>query len=86
MNDVYIPSRHICARSAQLLGPIGEATLQDLGLGSELRGPQHELVTVDPHLPTLLAFDHMLAKGVSGAPVVDAHGEMVANLSVSDLK
>ncbi len=44
------------------------------------------MITVDPNALTLLAFEGMLARGVSGAPVVNADGEIVANLSVSDLR
>lgn len=56
-------------------------TLQQLGLGSS-----RALVTVDPHMPTLLAYEMMLREGVSGAAVVSKAGELIANLSTSDLR
>lgn len=56
--------------------------LRDCGL---LQG-KPPVVSVDPHVPALLAFMQMLDAGVTGAAVVNAEGEMVANLSVSDLR
>lgn len=44
------------------------------------------VLSVDPHVPALLAYAQLAAQQVSGAPVVTASGEMIANLSISDLR
>ena len=64
------------------LGPSADATLEDLGLLKLAHPP----VTVDPHVPTLLALDTMLGAKISGAPVVTSGGELVASISLSDLR
>jgi hypothetical protein len=57
-------------------------TVAQLGLGAGGRA----LVTIDPNQPTLLAYELMLREGVSGAAVVGKGGELIANLSTSDLR
>lgn len=42
--------------------------------------------SVNPHTPTLVAYGQMSAAGVSGAPVVNDAGEVIANLSMSDVR
>ncbi|KAI3429675.1 hypothetical protein D9Q98_005760 [Chlorella vulgaris] len=64
------------------LGPAANETLEDLGL---LTG-KPPVLSVDPHVPALLAYAQLAAQQVSGAPVVTASGEMIANLSISDLR
>ena len=98
-----IPVRYMCAKSSQLLGPLGETSIRDLGIGAVRKSKRDDapqqpvggsspvdnhppLVAVSPDMSTLLALDHMLTLGVSGAPVVTSGGEMVANLSISDLR
>ena len=93
----------MCAKSSQLLGPLGETSIRDLGIGAVRKSKRDDapqqpvggsspvdnhppLVAVSPDMSTLLALDHMLTLGVSGAPVVTSGGEMVANLSISDLR
>ncbi len=44
------------------------------------------MLSVDPHTPALLAYHSMAQQGVNGAPVVAADGELIANLSISDLR
>jgi CBS domain-containing protein len=44
------------------------------------------LLAVGAHEVTLLAFARMTEAGVSGAPVTTDAGELIANLSVSDLR
>lgn len=62
---------------------VGDASLAELGL-LEGRPP---LLSVSPSMLTLLAFRSMRDAGVAGAGVVgDQHGELLANLSVSDLR
>ncbi|GAX84672.1 hypothetical protein CEUSTIGMA_g12093.t1 [Chlamydomonas eustigma] len=87
--------RYLCSNSDQLLGHVGGAQIQDIGLvqpkdaaASNMKhaAMRSGLVTVDPNMLTLLAFEHMLSQGVSGAPVVSESGDIVANLSVSDLR
>ena len=71
-------------RGGALPESLASASLADLGLLSG-RPP---VMTVDPHTPTLLALRSMLEAGVSGAAVVapGGGGEMMANLSISDLR
>eukprot|EP00887_Chlorella_sp_A99_P003971 scaffold11.g3971.t1 len=64
------------------LGPAADASLEQLGLLKLA----HQPVTVDPHVPTLLAMDMLLQNQINGAPVVTKEGELVANLSISDLR
>lgn len=67
-----------------VLGRLGGASLVDLGLVAAGRPP---VKTVAPDTPTLLALRDMLAAGVSGAAVCHTgSGEMIANLSVSDVR
>lgn len=68
--------------SPDILGDVGNKSVTELGLHTE----GEKVVTVDPHLPTLIAFEQMLHQGVSGAAVVAQTGQMMANLSVSDLR
>lgn len=69
-------------RKLPQLGGVGGQTLQQLGL---LAG-KPPVVSVSPHIPTLLAYEHMLSEGVSGAAVVADSGELIANLSLSELR
>jgi hypothetical protein len=70
-------------RNRARLGSLADASISDLGL---LTG-KPPVKTVDPHTPTLLALRDMLDAGVSGAAVcLPASGEMIANLSVSDVR
>ena len=45
-----------------------------------------QVLCVDPHTPTLLAYKQMLNAGVSGAAVKANGNSMIANLSISDLR
>lgn len=65
----------------QLEGVAGQS-LDALGL---MNG-KPPVESVSPHIPTLLAFQKMSAAGVSGAAVVPDSGELIANLSISDLR
>jgi 5'-AMP-activated protein kinase regulatory gamma subunit len=64
------------------MGPVAQKTITELGM---LVG-KPPVVSVSPHMPTLMAYDLMAMQGVSGAPVVTDEGELIANLSVSDLR
>jgi CBS domain-containing protein len=44
------------------------------------------LVVLDPNTPTLLAYEQLAAAGVTGAPVLSSQGEVIANLSISDIR
>jgi hypothetical protein len=44
------------------------------------------VVCVDPHVPTLLALERLVAAGVSGGAVLAGDGALMANLSISDLR
>ena len=48
--------------------------------------PQLQVLCVDPHTPTLLAYKQMLRAGVSGGAVKANGNSMIANLSISDLR
>lgn len=62
---------------------LGDTSLGELGLLRD-RPP---LLCVSPATPTLLAFRNMRDHGMAGAGVVgDKHGELLVNLSVSDLR
>jgi hypothetical protein len=73
--------RYLAEQQEAAIDGLASMTLQQLGLGSS-----RALVTVDPHMPTLLAYEMMLREGVSGAAVVSKAGELIANLSISDLR
>jgi 5'-AMP-activated protein kinase regulatory gamma subunit len=64
------------------LGAFAERSLEDLGL---LTG-KPPMVQVNPNSPTLVALGRLAAEHVSGAPVVTDEGELIANLSVSDIR
>ena len=64
------------------IGAVGNKSIEELGL---LTG-KPPVVQVSPHTPTLIAYDLMARAGVSGAPVVTDEGELIANLSTSDLR
>ena len=64
------------------LSRLGARSITDLGLLTG-KGP---LVLLQPHTPTLLAFEQLAAAGVTGAPVIAGDGELIANLSVSDIR
>eukprot|EP00195_Chlamydomonas_chlamydogama_P014669 CAMPEP_0202900886 /NCGR_PEP_ID=MMETSP1392-20130828/12091_1 /ASSEMBLY_ACC=CAM_ASM_000868 /TAXON_ID=225041 /ORGANISM="Chlamydomonas chlamydogama, Strain SAG 11-48b" /LENGTH=388 /DNA_ID=CAMNT_0049587343 /DNA_START=36 /DNA_END=1199 /DNA_ORIENTATION=- len=75
--------RYLYRKCDQLLGPLASSSVEALGLLAD----KPPVVTVDPHVPTVLAYDKMLAAGVSAAAVVAAgSGEIIANLSISDLR
>lgn len=57
-------------------------TIEDLGL---LQG-KRPVVAVDAHMPTLAAYAKISSAGISGAPVITESGEVIANLSISDLR
>ena len=44
------------------------------------------VLSVNPHVPALLAYAQLAAQQVSGAPVVTDGGELIANLSISDIR
>ncbi|KIY94859.1 hypothetical protein MNEG_13104 [Monoraphidium neglectum] len=111
--------RHLL-KHRDAIGPVGARPISDLGL-LEGKGP---LVALQPHTPTLLAFEQLAAAGeklpsscaargageggppgqaeswvlgraltrlsaaacVTGAPVIASDGELIANLSVSDIR
>lgn len=70
------------ATHAEALGPLSGATLAQLGVLDSGR----EVVSVDPHTPTLAAFAMLASRQLAGAPVIADTGDLVANLSISDLR
>jgi CBS domain-containing protein len=45
-----------------------------------------EMVRLQPTTPTLLAYKQLADAGVTGAPVVSPDGQLIANLSISDIR
>ncbi|GLI69924.1 hypothetical protein VaNZ11_014652 [Volvox africanus] len=83
----------------ELLGDLANATLEQLGWPQAPGvASGRPLVTVEASLPAILAYERMARAGVSGAPVVadseaavgsgggNGSGNMIANLSMSDLR
>ena len=82
----------------EALGPLADTSLQQLGLLAGALPPHHShmsyiyvagrppVVSVNPHIPALIAYQKMLEAGVSGAAVVADSGELIANLSLSELR
>ncbi|KAL3136956.1 hypothetical protein ABBQ32_006560 [Trebouxia sp. C0010 RCD-2024] len=64
------------------LGYIADESLDSLGL---LMGKQSVLM-LDHSMPTILAFQQMYARGMTGAAVKATGNQMIANLSMSDLR
>ncbi|PSC68984.1 CBS domain [Micractinium conductrix] len=64
------------------LGSVADQTLEQLGM---LTG-KPPVLSVNPHVPALLAYAQLAAQQVSGAPVVTDSGELIANLSISDIR
>lgn len=58
-----------------------------INISSTLHAGKPPVVSVSPHIPALIAYQKMLDAGVSGAAVVaDSSGELIANLSLSELR
>jgi 5'-AMP-activated protein kinase regulatory gamma subunit len=78
---------HVCRfllQRQEHLGPAAGQSLQQLGLlGPDKQGT---LVLLEPHTPTLLAYEKLAAAGVTGAPVLSSDGQIIANLSASDIR
>lgn len=70
------------AARPEALGPLADATLGQLGVLDSAR----EVVSVDPLTPTLAAFAMLASRQLAGAPVVADTGDLIANLSISDLR
>lgn len=58
------------------------ASIEELGL---LQG-KRPVVAVNAHTPALVAYSQISSAGISGAPVVTDSGEVIANLSTSDIR
>lgn len=66
------------------LGPCASQSLEQLGLYKpDMLG---ELIKLAPTTPTLLAYEQLADAGVTGAPVVSPDGQLIANLSISDIR
>ncbi|KAL4418674.1 hypothetical protein ABPG77_010621 [Micractinium sp. CCAP 211/92] len=64
------------------LGGVADKSLEQLGM---LTG-KPPVLSVNPHVPALLAYAQLASQQVSGAPVVTDSGELIANLSISDIR
>lgn len=79
------PPRFLASHADSILGSAAHRSIEDLGLAGAASAKQ--LVCVDPNMFTLLALEQMQKAGVSGAAVIDpASGQMLANLSLSDMR
>lgn len=64
------------------LGYIADETVEALGLLAD----KSSVLLLDHGTPTLIAFQKMLDKGMSGAAIQASGDQMIANLSISDLR
>lgn len=71
-------------RHQEDLGDTATQSIKDLGLVNPDKADQ--LVVLEPHIPTLLAYEKLSAAGVTGAPIISQQGELIANLSISDIR
>eukprot|EP00798_Chlamydomonas_sp_ICE-L_P017941 gene17941-24344_t len=74
--------KYLCNNAPLVFGELGNSSIEELGFLSN-RMP---VTTVVPNSPTILAFEQMISDGVSAAAVISEKGEMIANLSVSDIR
>ncbi len=70
------------AETPLALAAFGDATIASLNLGHARGG----VAAVTARVPTVEALMHMLSRDVSSVAVVDATGELIGNLSASDLR
>ena len=73
-------------RRADTLGGVQNASLARLGLAGESRQTRDAVVTAQWDRPAIECFKLMHDRRVSAVGVVDQAGELVANLSASDLR
>lgn len=66
------------------LGAAAHTSIRALGLVQSAKASQ--LVVLEPQTPTLLAYENLSAAGVTGAPIISPQGELIANLSISDIR
>lgn len=66
------------------LGSCADQSLEELGLYKPDMAA--EVVTLQPTTPTLLAYEQLANDGLTGAPVVSPDGQLIANLSISDIR
>lgn len=66
------------------LGPLADTTLESLGLARRPAGAP--VVAVPSSVPTLVALADLAHRGLSGGPVLAPSGDLLANVSVSDLR
>lgn len=64
------------------LGYIADESLDSLGLLVD----KQSVLLLDHSMPTILAFQQMHARGMTGAAVKAEGNQMIANLSISDLR
>lgn len=66
------------------IGDAAHQSIQDLALIRPEKSAQ--LVVLEPHTPTLLAYEKLCGAGVTGAPIISQQGQIIANLSLSDIR
>ena len=81
MNELAVISCRFLLQHIAELGYIADESLDALGLLVD----KSSVLPLDHGTPTLVAFQKMYEKGMSGA-AVKAEGHMVAHLSISDLR
>ena len=91
MSINMLTSRHVSVTLVRFLlkhqddlGAAAHQNLKDLALIHPDKASK--LVVLEPHVPTLLAYEKLSAAGVTGAPIISPQGELIANLSISDIR
>jgi hypothetical protein len=80
---VHVP-RRLLRQHLPELGEVADQSLEALGLYKP--DMASEVVRLQPNTPTLLAYKQLADAGVTGAPVVSPDGQLIANLSISDIR
>jgi len=68
------------AMHADKLGPLGKATVQELGWA------QRDIISVPPEMAAIDAMRKMQGAGIGAVAVVSAGGKLIGNFSVSELR
>ena len=66
--------------NADKLGPLGTATVQQLGWS------QRDIISVPPEMAAIDAMRKMQGAGIGAVAVVSAGGKLIGNFSVSELR
>ena len=78
----WAPASRFLLQHIAELGYIADESLDALGLLVD----KQSVLLLDHAVPTILAFQQMYAKGMTGAAIKAEGNQMIANLSISDLR